>query len=303
MEIYFWGVRGSIAAPGSTTVRYGGNTTCVEIRDGNEFILIDCGTGIREAGLSLMKNRGTGIEIPILITHTHWDHIQGFPFFVPAFIPKNKIHMIGPTMFDTPFDHVMSNQMQYSYFPVNFNQLCSEITYESIMETPFMLGSIKVVPKYVNHPVRTLAYRFEKDGRTICFLTDVEPYRDVIYGGIPPEDEDELDEFEEIQQTVQEQNDGLVGFCKNADVLVIDAQYTHAEYETKLGWGHTSMEDALSIAHRANARDVVFFHHDPMRSDDELDKLLEIYREHVKGFGQTTIRSLNAATEGQSFSA
>ncbi|MBW7876060.1 MAG: MBL fold metallo-hydrolase [Candidatus Cloacimonetes bacterium] len=298
MEIFFWGVRGSIATPGPTTVRFGGNTTCVEIRDGNSFILIDCGTGIREAGTFIMKNRGMGIEIPILITHTHWDHIQGFPFFIPAFIPKNKIHMVGPSMFDTPFDQVMAAQMQYSYFPVNFNQLGAEISYEAAQEQSLILNGFKVTPKYVNHPVRTLAYRVEKDNKVICFLTDVEPYYDVIYGGKAPEDEDELQDFLEVQETIEEQNQGLVEFCRNADVLVIDAQYTHAEYMTKRGWGHTSMDDAVQIAHKANARQVLFFHHDPTRHDNELEKLLDVYRQQVDQLTNTSIVSLGAATEG-----
>lgn len=303
MEITFWGVRGSIATPGKNTVRYGGNTTCIEVREGRNFVFVDCGTGLREAGTYLLKNYGVGIEIPILITHTHWDHIQGFPFFVPAFIPKNHIHMIGPVMFDSPFDQVIAGQMQYSYFPVNFNQLGAEISYESTQEQAFSINGITVIPKYVNHPVRTLAYRFEKNGKVILFLTDVEPYYDVIYRGVPPEDEDEMQDFLEVQQTVAEQNAALIEFCRNADILVIDAQYTHAEYQTKLGWGHTSMDDAIQIAHKANARDVVFFHHDPTRSDDDLDKLLDVYRAQIDKLGQTSIRSLTAATEGVTLKA
>jgi len=303
MEIFFWGTRGSIATPGPTKVRYGGNTTCVEIRDGDDFVLIDCGTGVREAGNSILKNYGTKNNITILMTHTHWDHIQGFPFFVPAFIPGNHIQILGPHLFETPFDTVLQNQMQYSYFPVNFEQLGATIENKTIFEEKsFMVGSIKVTPKYVNHPIRTLAYRFEKDGKVIVFLTDVEPYYDVIFHGVCPS-EDEREEFEEVQRTVEEQNNAIVEFCRGAHVLCIDAQYTHEEYHGKIGWGHTSMIDALKIGHKAGARDVLFFHHDPMRSDDELDQLLGEHEKQIETFGSTTIKSLGGAVEGKGFKA
>ena len=303
MEIYFWGVRGSIASPGPHTVRFGGNTTCVEIRDGDEFILIDCGTGIRDAGNHILSNFGTQNDINILMTHTHWDHIQGFPFFVPAFIPGNNIQILGPHLFETPFDTVMQNQMQYSYFPVNFEQLGSTIINKTLFEEkPFQLGSIKVTPKYINHPIRTLAYRFEKDNKCIVFLTDMEPYYDVIYHGVCPDD-DEREEFEEVQATVAMQNQTIIDFCTNADILCIDAQYTHKEYVDKIGWGHTSMEDAIQIAHKAKVRDVIFFHHDPMRTDDELDRLLDHHSQMLSNLSNTSIKFLDGAREKIAYKA
>ena len=303
MEIFFWGTRGSIATPGPTTVRYGGNTTCVEIRDGDDFIIIDAGTGLRECGNSILYNFGPKNDITMLMTHTHWDHIQGFPFFVPAFIPGNNINVMGPHLFETPFDTVIQNQMQYSYFPVNFEQLGATITNKTLFdESPFDCKGFKVTPKYVNHPIRTLAYRFEKGDKCIVFLTDIEPYYDVIFQGVCPSEEDR-EEFEEVQQTVAEQNQSIVEFCRNADVLCIDAQYTHEEYKSKLGWGHTSMKDALDIAHRANCRDVLFFHHDPMRHDDELDRLLGEKHEFLSNLEGTSIKNLWGATEGKGFKA
>lgn len=303
MEIFFWGVRGSIASPGPNTVRFGGNTTCVEIRDGDEFILIDCGTGVRDAGNHILSNFGSKNDINILMTHTHWDHIQGFPFFVPAFIPGNNIQVLGPHLFETPFDNVMQNQMQYSYFPVNFEQLGAEICNKTLFdEKPFQLGSIKVTPKYINHPIRTLAYRFEKQGKCIVFLTDMEPYYDVIYGGVKPEN-DEIEEFQEVQDMVALQNQTIVDFCRSADVLCIDAQYTHAEYQTKIGWGHTSMEDAIQIAHKAQVRDLLFFHHDPMRDDDQLDRLIEYHSNQISEMKDTTIKFLDGAREKKAYKA
>ncbi|MBL92493.1 MAG: MBL fold metallo-hydrolase [Myxococcales bacterium] len=303
MEIYFWGTRGSIATPGPDTVRYGGNTTCVEIRDGDDFILIDAGTGIREAGNFILKERGMKNHIPLLITHTHWDHIQGFPFFVPAFIPGNTIELMGPKTHEQPFEKIMRSQMQYSYFPVNFSQLGAKISARMLDEVSFQIGGIKVTPKYVNHPIRTLGYRFEKDGKAIVFLTDFEKYYDVIFGGVPPDDEYEMEEYEEVQKAVDEQNQGVIDFCSGAEVLVIDAQYTQAEYETKKGWGHTSMEEAIGFGRAAEVRDLVFCHHDPERTDDDLDKLLGHYQEMLGKEKGCPISNLYATREKWSLKA
>ena len=304
MEIHFWGNRGSIPSPGRDTVRYGGNTTCVEIRNGDDYILVDAGTGIRLAGQHIIRERGGNQDIPLLITHTHWDHIQGLPFFIPAFVPGNRLRIFGPHNHQTPFDRVIADQMQYSYFPVNFAQLRADISPRTLHEKEsFQLGSIKVTPKYVNHPVPTLAYRFEVDGKSIVFLTDIEPYRDVIYGGVCP-DEDEREEFEDVQRTVIEQNNKIVDFARDSDILVIDAQYTHEEYERSyVGWGHTSMEDALRIAEKAKARNVVFCHHDPNRTDAELDELIGHHEEVLGKKRGHSIQTLRGAQEGSTLKA
>ncbi|MEC7239719.1 MAG: MBL fold metallo-hydrolase [Myxococcota bacterium] len=298
MEIHFWGNRGSIPSPGPETVRYGGNTTCVEIRNGDDYILIDAGTGIRKAGEFITRERGGNQDIPLLVTHTHWDHIQGLPFFIPAFIPGNRLRIFGPHNHQTPFDRVIADQMQFSYFPVNFAQLRADISPRTLREgESFQLGSITVIPKYVNHPVPTLGYRFEADGKSIVFLTDIEPYRDVLYDGICPSEE-EREEFEEVQKTVIQQNQRIVDFCKETDILVIDAQYTHEEYERSyIGWGHTSMRDALQIGRSAGAKTVVFTHHDPNRSDDDLDRLLGEHAEQLGRESGHSVKQLLGATE------
>jgi phosphoribosyl 1,2-cyclic phosphodiesterase len=304
VEIHFWGNRGSIASPGPDTVRYGGNTTCVEIRNGNDFILIDAGTGIRKAGEHIIRERGGNQDIPLLITHTHWDHIQGLPFFIPAFIPGNRLRIFGPHNHQSPFDQVIADQMQYSYFPVNFSQLRADISPRTLHEgESFQLGSITVTPKYVNHPVPTLGYRFEAEGKSIVFVTDIEPYRDIIYEGVC-DNEDEREEFEEVQRLVEEQNKTLVDFCRDTEILVIDAQYTHEEYERSYkGWGHTSMKEALEIGQLANARDVVFCHHDPNRTDDQLDRLIGAHSDRLGKEKNVCIKKLLGATEGSTLKA
>jgi phosphoribosyl 1,2-cyclic phosphodiesterase len=276
----------------------------VEIRAGGRRILVDAGTGIRAAGNHIIANDGpSGNEINILMTHTHWDHIQGFPFFVPIFIPGNQLHIRGPQMPLESFSDVIRGQMQYSYFPVKYGELGAALETSVLPEKSFMIGDIKVTPKYVNHPVVTLAFRFEHEGKSICFMTDVEPYRDVIYDGICPSEE-EREEFEEIQQIVAQQNQALVNFTSNSDVLVLDAQYTHEEYlDGKTGWGHTSMEDAVDIARRAKAKHLVFAHHDPDRSDDDLDRLVGHHRELLGAEKSCPIQELSATVEGSAIKA
>ena len=304
MEIHFWGNRGSIPSPGPETVRYGGNTTCVEIRNGDDYILIDAGTGIRKAGEFITRERGGNQDIPLLVTHTHWDHIQGLPFFIPAFIPGNRLRIFGPHNHQTPFDRVIADQMQFSYFPVNFAQLRADISPRTLREgESFQIGSITVIPKYVNHPVPTLGYRFEAEGKSIVFLTDIEPYRDVLYDGVCP-DEDEREEFEEVQKTVAEQNQRIVDFCQESDILVIDAQYTHEEYERSyVGWGHTSMRDALHIGKKSQSKVVAFCHHDPNRTDDELDRLIGEHSENLGRESGHSIQRLLGATERETIKA
>ncbi len=302
MEIRFWGTRGSIPVPGPDTVRYGGNTTCVEIRHGDDYIIVDSGTGIRSCGNLLLRERGGNLDIPLLITHTHWDHIQGLPFFAPAFIPGNRIRIYGPHNHESSFDRVLAGQMQYSYFPVNFSQLKADISPRTLRDlVSFQIGGITVSPKYVNHPIPTLAYRFEADGQSIVFMTDVEPYRDIIYNGVCP-DEGEREDFEEVQRAVADQNQALIDFAESADIFIIDAQYTKEEYERQhIGWGHAAMEAAISFARKARARELVFFHHDPERSDDELDRLVGFYGDELGREKGCSISQLRAAAEGAIF--
>ena len=304
MEIVIWGTRGSIASPGPDTAVYGGNTTCVEIRNGDDFLIVDAGTGIRVCGNNLLKTRGPQNNIPLFITHTHWDHIQGFPFFIPIFIPGNNVQIYGPHNHTQSLKDVMEAQMQFSYFPVNFAQLQANIEYESLSEMqPVQIGSIRVLPKYINHPVPTLGYRFEFEDEVIVFMTDCEPYRDILYNGECPAEE-EREEFEEVQAAVAEQNQGLVDFAQGADVFVMDAQYTQEEYEDgKVGWGHTSMEDAISIAERANVRQLLLCHHDPDRKDEVIGRLVEVYRADLASRPESSIEFLDAAREQVVYSA
>lgn len=296
MEAFFWGVRGSIATPGSETTYFGGNTACVEIRHGDDFIIVDAGTGIRVCGNHILKNRGMKNDIKILITHTHWDHIQGFPFFAPAFIPGNMIEIIGPAQYDASFEDLLSKQMQYSYFPVNYSQLGADLYHRDIMEGTIEVNGFKVTAKAVNHPVRTLAYRFERAGQVIVLVSDSEPYYDMIFHGVAPEDEEEMAEFDEVQKTVAEENQKMIDFCADADILIHDAQYTLAEYPSKKGWGHTPMDMVVEVAKKAKAKNVLFFHHDPTRTDEELKRLVGHFQNELSNCSGA-LKSLEAARE------
>jgi len=265
MKVRFWGVRGSIASPGPKTVRYGGNTTCIEIRtDNNELIVIDAGTGIFPLSQSLLG------EMPlianVLITHSHWDHIQGLPFFVPNFIPGNTLRLHGA--FDpvsgNGVEQVMSVQLQYSYFPVREAELKARMEYVTL--TPgeaIRIGSATVTPHLLNHPVINFGYRIESAGKSVFFTGDHEPPYNIYDSGDP--------EFEEYQQFVDEKAQAILRAVQGVDVLIADSSYTSGEYAAKRGWGHGTYQSSFDYARQAKARVLFCTHHEPTRSDDALE--------------------------------
>ena len=268
MKIRFWGVRGSIASPGPKTVRYGGNTTCIEIRtDANQLIIIDAGTGIFPLSQTLFG------ELPltanVLITHSHWDHIQGLPFFIPNFIPGNVLRLHGA--FDpvsgNGVEQVMSVQLQYSYFPVREAELKARMEYVTLMpEQSIQIGSATVTPYLLNHPVINFGYRIESDGKSVFFTGDHEP----PYNIYDPAD----GEFAEYQQFVDEKAASIARAMQGVDVLIADSSYTAQEYPAKQGWGHGTFDSSIHYARQARARVLFCTHHEPTRSDDALEAAL-----------------------------
>jgi phosphoribosyl 1,2-cyclic phosphodiesterase len=265
MKIRFWGVRGSIASPGPKTVRYGGNTTCIEIRtDDNQLIILDAGTGIFPLSQSLLSE--LPVTANVLITHTHWDHIQGLPFFVPNFIPGNTLRLHGA--FDPVsgkgIEQVMSTQLQYSFFPVREAEMRAAIEYVTL--TPgqsIHIGSAKITPYLLNHPVINLGYRIESHGKSVFFTGDHEP----PYNIYDPID----DSFADYQVFVDEKLALIAEAIRDVDVIIADSSYTDAEYRTKVGWGHGTFSSSISAAAAANAKVLFCTHHEPTRSDDELE--------------------------------
>lgn len=283
MKVKFWGVRGTVPCPGPTTVKYGGNSACIELRVGkdNRIIVIDAGSGIRDLGNSLVGNdlQNGPLEIMLFLTHTHWDHIMGFPFFTPIYIPGTRMKVYGPVTFeDDPLVDVVGGQMKYRYFPVNVGELVSEIDYIRLTENPAidLGGGLLLKTKMLNHSIMVLGYRFEYNGKIFCTCYDCEPYRNLF---ITDPEHPEYDEAmaSEGAMVADEQTEMLEQFFSGADLLIHDSQYTEREYHDKLGWGHSSIEHAVATARRAGVKKLALFHHDPDRTDDQLDELAEIY--------------------------
>jgi phosphoribosyl 1,2-cyclic phosphodiesterase len=287
MNVTLWGVRGSIPCPGPTTVRYGGNTLCLEVRYGsaNHLIIVDAGSGIRALGVQLMKTdfpKGP-IEAKILFSHTHWDHILGFPFFTPLFLPTSKLEIFGPVTFEEDtLDKVIGGQMQYRYFPVTMAELAAQLTYHRLQETELKFDDGLVVKtKYLNHPITCLGYRFEHEGKVIVTMFDHEPFRN-LFATSPDDPDHDPEVFEEGEKAAREENARIEAFMAGADVVLHDAQYTQKEYlKGRKGWGHSSMEWAINAAARSGVKKLVLIHHDPERTDDQLDELESTYRRAI----------------------
>jgi len=294
MKVRFWGVRGSIPSPGPQTDKYGGNTACIEIRVGAEerIVIVDAGSGIRALGNHLIANdlpKGP-IVADIFLSHTHWDHIMGYPFFLPIYFPGSKLRVYGPVSFeDDPLEEVVGGQMKYRYFPVNLGELASDIEYVRLKEDPHidMGRGLRLATKILNHPITSLGYRFEYDGKVVCTCYDTEPFRNLFV--TDPEDP-MYDEAiaQEGEEVAIEQNQALEQFFAGADLLIYDAQYLEEEYAARVNWGHTSMEYAIAAANRAGVKKLAMFHHDPDRTDDQLDELEEKFGTKGEN-GQTQI--------------
>lgn len=265
MKLKFWGVRGSIASPGEKTVRYGGNTTCIEIRsDNNELIILDGGTGIFPLAQSLLKE--LPITAHIFNTHSHWDHIQGLPFFIPLFIPGNTIKLYGaydPIAGAGP-EHIMQVQLQYSYFPVREAEMKSNFEYVSLkLNETVEIGDATVTPVLLNHPVVNLGYRIDCHGKSIFFTGDHEPHFNIY----DADDED----YAEYQRLIESQRQSIVDAIRGVDIIVADASYTPDEYLSKKGWGHGTFDSAIQLALDAGAKTLYCTHHEPTRDDDALE--------------------------------
>lgn len=269
MKVKMWGVRGSIPSPGPRTVRYGGNTTCIEVRsDDDSLIILDAGTGIFPLAQTLLAR--LPVSANVFITHTHWDHIQGLPFFVPLYIPGNKVRIHGAydIVSMQGIQQVMDVQLQYSYFPIREAELKAGIEYETLtVGVPVQIGDATVTPVLMNHPVTDLGYRIDCNGKSMFFTGDHEPWLNIY----KPEDPDYANYQTMMDQRLAEL-DAAIG---PVDLLICDTAYTLAEYPPKIGWGHGTFDHALAMARRIDAKRLVCTHHEPTRSDDDLEKVFE----------------------------
>jgi phosphoribosyl 1,2-cyclic phosphodiesterase len=252
MRITFWGVRGSIPTPGPDTAEIGGNTSCVEVRAGKTILVLDGGTGLRLLGQKLTKEMP--LTAHIFFSHVHWDHIQGFPFFGPAFVPGNTIHLYGGNTVSRTLEETLAGQMDYPSFPVHLSQMGAAMTFNNLREGQLVEladgegGTVRVTNTRGNHPNGVLVYRIEHNGKIAIYATDTEHYAVV--------------------------DPKILVLAKNADLFVYDSQYTPEEYAgtvggaPKTGWGHSTFEEGVKIARAAGVKKYVLYHHDPGQSDD-----------------------------------
>jgi phosphoribosyl 1,2-cyclic phosphodiesterase/ActR/RegA family two-component response regulator len=291
--VRFWGVRGSIATPGPSTLRYGGNTACVEVRADGQLIVLDAGTGIRPLGLSLAEEfKEVPLSLTLLITHTHWDHIQGFPFFDPAYNSLNRVRILGYEGARDGLLGALSSQMESPYFPVGWQQLPSHITLQEMKQPEFKIGRIRVETIYLNHPGICVGYRLHTSAGIIAYLPDNEPFQRYKYHADPKAHAGST----EILEYARRMDQKLVDFIRDSEVLIIDGQYDATEYQTRVGWGHGCVDDVVALALNANVKRLYLFHHDPMHDDAKMDAMVEWARQFVKALGESL--PVEAAREG-----
>lgn len=255
MKLTFWGTRGSIPSPGKGREYYGGNTTCVEIllKSGIQ-IIIDAGSGIRDLGSNMLKNRFIAKDSYLLFTHFHWDHIQGLPFFVPAYIDGNRFTVMGVERDKNKIREIISDQMKAPYFPVGIETMEGQLIFRELFSDNTIIGETKISFTNTNHPQETLAFRFEENKKVITFITDCELTSDA-------KDAKPIEYFAE--------------FCKGSDYLIVDAQFTEEELPNRFGWGHSSNMDALKLAEISNSKTLILFHHDPSHNDNFIDRMVK----------------------------
>jgi phosphoribosyl 1,2-cyclic phosphodiesterase len=283
MRVKFWGTRGSIPSPGPSTVRYGGNTPCVEVRsDGGTLLILDCGTGVRDLGEALLA------EMPvtghILLSHTHWDHIQGFPFFKPALAPGNHFTIHGAHNEEKRLEDVLAGQQEYTYFPLSLQEMAAKMGFHEIVERSFSIDGVGIAVHDLHHPHSAVGYRIEADGKVLVYASDHERYapaRQAVGAAAARRSGAAVD-----ARAPSHQGDrALAQFVRDADLLILDAQYTEDEYRGRAGWGHSTMDYATAIALAAGVRRLALFHHDPTHTDDMLDRFVDRCRERVAKAG------------------
>ena len=292
-RLKFWGVRGSIPTPGPGTVQYGGNTSCVEVRADGEIIILDAGSGIRRLGLALAREfKDQPINLTLLITHTHWDHIQGFPFFIPAYNPHNRLRILGYEGARKGLHSTLTAQMESPYFPVSMRHMPGNIDVTELREREFNVGRVRVETTFVNHPGVCVGYRLFTSAGSIAYLPDNEPFQRMRShaAGQPRA------EHIEALKYASEQDQRVIEFLMGAEVLIVDSQYDDDEYQSHVGWGHGCVDDVVALALFARVKQLCLFHHDPDHDDDQISRMLEWARKLVALQGESL--AVDAAREG-----
>ncbi|MEK7487600.1 MAG: MBL fold metallo-hydrolase, partial [Planctomycetota bacterium] len=250
MKVKFWGTRGSICTPEPDFMKYGGNTSCVEVRlDNGTLLILDAGTGIRKLGQNLLSDPTFNKSGYVLLSHQHWDHIQGFPFFTPAFLPNNHFTFLGQFKFDGRLEEALRGQMEYNYFPVRLDEMGSQLHFRELLEEEIEIAGAKIITRHLNHPQGVLGFRIEADGCVVTYCTDTEHYPDRL-------------------------DTKVLELAQNSDLFIYDSQYTEEEFPKKIGWGHSTWNMGCRLAQEARVKNYCLFHHDPYHNDAFIDQIL-----------------------------
>ncbi len=286
-SVKLWGTRGSIPTPGPSTQKYGGNTACVEIRTDSTLFICDGGTGLRELGIDLLRRHPDGpIQGHMLFSHPHWDHIQGFPFFEPAYRPDNVFHIYGTFQDGRHIFELLSGQMRLEYFPVDFSELLARLVPADLPPEGATIDGVEVRAFSQHHPGGSLAFSLEKDGAKIVYATDVE-LDDLL-----------LDREESLRDPTRPRRfpDAWLDFVAGADLLIADGQYTDQEYPSRRGWGHPRATTAVDLAAAAGVQKLLLTHHDPMQDDAAVDRKIAACQERAARLAPSLV--VEGAREG-----
>jgi len=272
MVAQFWGIRGTLPVPGKEAVRYGGNTNCVTLLlSKKHFFIFDAGSGIKALSTHLMRKATFPISAKIFISHPHYDHISGFPFFVPLYMKGNSFQIFGASNDGMGIQKSLDGQMDSIYFPITMNEFSATLSFHNLGEETFTVDDIVITTMYLNHPGKCIGYQVKYKNKIFCYVTDNE---------IP---------FENTSAYSQFDIDRLIQFIKDAELLVIDATYTDQEYSKKVFWGHSCISRVIDIADKAKVKLVCLFHHDPDQTDNDIDKKVEYAQDLLKQKKSTTV--------------
>ncbi len=285
MDVEFWGVRGTFPVPGKKSEYYGGNTNCVtlQIPNNKNLFIFDAGTGIKELSNYLVRKNQFPIDCKIFISHPHYDHINGIPFFAPLYMEGNHIEFIGTHQHSASLEKTIAAQMDSVYFPITINEFSADVTFHEVKhDETFYIDDVKVDTILLNHPGRCIGYRIQYQGKMFCYITDNELY---------PEDSPQYSE-NEVKKLIQ--------FIEHADILVIDSTYLDEEYHRKISWGHSPLTRVIDVAHRANVKLLCLYHHDPDQYDADIKMKWERAVEQLKKL-HSTVQCI-APKEGEKIS-
>ncbi|MEY2608182.1 MAG: hypothetical protein QOH31_6036 [Verrucomicrobiota bacterium] len=280
-RVRFHGVRGSLPSPALANMRYGGNTSCVEVRCGDQLLILDAGSGLRLLGEELLRETGSEpIEATLLLSHTHWDHIQGLPFFAPGYSARNRIRILSAHSHGARVQRALANQMSPLHFPVGLEQMRGLTPVAELDRGGATLQNLVLRTLELNHPGGCSGFRIETDGKSLGYLPDHEPYRTIAGSG---------------SQAAALAPQELLEFVRGLDLLILDTQYTAEEYTHRVGWGHGCLPDSVQLALEAGVRRLVLFHHDPAHDDERIDTMVEEARALARG----TNLSVDAGIENE----